>query len=157
MRNKKKIAALAIAAALVVGTGTAAFAYWTTTGSGTGSASTGTSGTVTIAQTSTHANLAPGAAAQTISGTVSNPAAASSSVYVTKVTVSISSVTKAANVSGTCDATDYTLSNADMTVGSDIAKGASANFTGATIAFKNKAENQDACKGATVNFSYAAS
>ena len=44
-----------------------------------------------------------------------------------------------------------------MTVGSDIAAGATAPFTGATLGFNDKVTNQDACKGATVNLSYLSS
>ena len=41
-----------------------------------------------------------------------------------------------------------------MSVGSDVAAGASASFTGATLGFNDKLTNQDACKGATVNLAY---
>jgi hypothetical protein len=73
------------------------------------------------------------------------------------VTVSISSVTKAGGApAGTCDATDYTLANAAMTVNADVPAGnGTGSWTGATIQFNNKpATNQDACKGATVNLAY---
>jgi hypothetical protein len=106
-----------------------------------------------IAQTSTIANMYPGDSAQTISGTVTN--SASNSAYVNSVTVSIASVTQASGAGGTCDASDYTLASPTMSVAADVAAGGSANFTGATIKFNNKASNQDGCNGATVNLSYA--
>ena len=59
-------------------------------------------------------------------------------------------------MAGTCDATDYTLANATMTVGAEVAPGsAKGAWTGATIKFNNKATSQDQCKGATVNLAYA--
>ena len=123
--TKKKKIALAMAA-LVLGTGGAAFAYWTAGGSGTGEATTATTtSTLTAVQTST-------------------------------VTASISSVTKAAGApAGTCDATDYALAGATMTVGHEVAAGSGVDaWTGATLKFNNKATAQDACKGATVNLAY---
>ena len=65
---------------------------------------------LTAVQTTTVADLRPGGAAQNLSGNFTNPAA-NGPVYVTSVTASISSVVKAGGaVAGTCDATDYTLS-----------------------------------------------
>ncbi|MFF0343959.1 hypothetical protein [Kribbella sp. NPDC004875] len=152
MHRKKKIL-IATAATLVIGTGTA-FAFWSTTGTGAGSATTSAGASnLAIAQTSTITNMFPGDTAQTIAGTVTNNA--SNSAYVNTVTVSIASVTKADGVTGTCDATDYTLATPVMTIAKDLAAGATETFTGATIKFNNKATSQDACKGATVNLAYA--
>jgi len=97
----------------------------------------------------------PGDSAQTISGNFDNPNPGPS--YVSTVTASISSVTKATGApAGTCDATDFTLASAAMTVGAEIPVGSPVGaFTGATIKFNNKTVNQDACKGATVNLAYA--
>ncbi|HZX01783.1 hypothetical protein [Kribbella sp.] len=153
MHRKKKII-IAAAATLVIGAGSA-FAYWSTTGSGSGSGATAAgASSLAIAQTSTIADLHPGDSAQTISGTVTNNA--TNSAYVNSITVSIASVTQAQNATGTCDATDYTLTSPSMTVATDVAAGGSANFTGATIKFNDKATtNQDGCKGATVNLAYS--
>jgi hypothetical protein len=66
-------------------------------------------------------------------------------------------VTKATGaVAGTCDATDFTLADAVMTVNAEVPSGnGEGSWTGATIKFNNKAgANQDQCKGATVNLSY---
>lgn len=153
----KKVAAIA-AGAVVLSTAGVAYAYWTTSGSGTGSAST-TAGTpnVTVSQTAAPSNLAPGVNAGGITVTVKNNA--DNNAYVTQVVASIASVTKADGApAGTCAAGDYTLSNATMTNGAgDLAKDATATFSGATLGFNNKTTNQDACKGATVNLSYAVS
>ena len=98
--------------------------------------------------------MQPGDSAQTLSGNFTNPNSAP--VYVSTVTASIASVTKAGGaVAGTCDATDYTLANAVMTVSAEVPAGtAKGAWTGATIKFNNKATNQDQCKGATVNLAY---
>ena len=145
---------LGVVASLVVAG--AAFAYWTAGGSGTGTGSTaGAQTALTANQTTSLTAMYPGDTAQTISGTFDNPN--SGPVYVSTVTVSIASVTKAASApAGTCDATDYTLASAAMTVNSEIAAGTGKGaFTGATLKFNNKASNQDACKNATVNLAYA--
>jgi hypothetical protein len=153
--TKRKVAAMT--GVLVLGGGTA-YAYWTATGSGTGSASTQASvSTLTVNQVSTVTNMGPGDSPQTLSGTFnnSNPGPA----YVGTVTASVASVTKAVGaVAGTCDATDYTLANAAMTVNTQVPAGTSqGSWTGATLKFNNKATNQDACKGATVNLAYTIS
>ncbi len=152
----KKTTAIIVAAVTVLAGGGAAFAYWTAGGSGTGSASTtaATSG-LTAVQTSTVTAMQPGDSAQTLSGNFTNPN--SSPIYVSTVTASIASVTKAGGaVAGTCDASDYTLANATMTVNAEVAAGsAKGAWTGATIKFNNKATSQDQCKGATVNLAYA--
>ena len=154
-RISKKSAVLGSLVALIAAA--AAYAYWSTTGSGTGSAGTSAgAANLTVTETSTIGNMFPGDVAQNITGTVKN--LADNNAYVTQVAVSISGVTKASGApAGTCDASDYTLSNATMTVGQDLAKNGTANFSGATIKFNNKGSNQDACKGATVNLAYAAS
>ena len=153
-RRATKVVLLAIGLVLAGGAG---YAWWTAGGAGTGSASTGTVTGLTANQTSTITGLAPGVAAQTLSGNFDNPNAGP--VYVTSVTASISSVVKAGGrAAGTCDATDYTLSNAVMSVGAEVVAGnAKGSWTGATLAFNNKASNQDACKGATVNLAYSIS
>ncbi len=154
--SKKKKTAV-VTAALMLITGGGAFAYWTVGGSGTGSATTGTVVALTAVQTSTVTGMAPGDTAKTLSGNFTNPNAGP--VYVGTLTASIGSVTKAGGApAGTCDSTDYTLTNATMTVGVEVPAGtAQGAWTGATIKFNNKASNQDACKGATVNLAYVIS
>ena len=155
MKNKKR-AALVVVTVLAGAAG--AFAYWSAGGSGTGSGSTasGTSA-LTANQTTVLTAMYPGDGAQTLSGNFDN--ANPGPIYVSTVTASIASVTKAAGApAGTCDATDYTLSGATMTVNASVPAGSGQGaWTGATIKFNNKATNQDACKGATVNLSYAIS
>jgi hypothetical protein len=142
------IAALALAGA--------ALAYWTAGGSGSGSGTAaGAQSGLTANQTTVLSAMYPGDSAQTISGTFDNPN--SGPIHVSTVTASIASVVKAAGApAGTCDASDFTLANAAMTVNAQVPSGNGVGaFTGATIKFNNKASNQDACKGATVNLAYA--
>ena len=108
-------------------------------------------------QTSTVTAMQPGDAAQTLTGKFNNPN--TGPAYVGTVTASIASVVKDAGApAGTCDATDYTLANAAMTVNAEVPAGNNVgNWTGATIKFNNKASNQNQCKGATVNLAYTVS
>ena len=153
----KKTTAIMIAAVTVLAGGGAAFAYWTAGGSGTGTGTTAAStSNVTAVQTTTVSNLAPGAAAQPLSGNFTNTN--SGPVYVGTVTASIASVFKAGSPAVGCDATDYTITGAAMTVNAQVPVGtAQGAWTGATVQFNNKATNQDACKGAVVNFAYTVS
>jgi hypothetical protein len=145
-----------LGAVLALALAGAAYAYWTSTGSGTGAASAaGAQSALTANQTTVLTAMYPGDSAQTISGNFDNPN--SGPIYVSTVTVSIASVTKANSApAGTCDASDFTLASAAMTVNAEVAAGnAKGSFTGATLKFNNKGSNQDACKGATVNLAYA--
>lgn len=152
--SRRKITGITVGAVALVLIGGGAIAYWTLTGGGTGSAETGTAdGTLTVNQTSVISDLRPGGAAQTLSGNFDNTD--DSPVYVNSVTVSIDSVVTVPP-GGSCDATDYTLTGAVMTVEAEVPSGvAQGAWTGATIAFNNKAAvNQDDCQGATVNLAY---
>jgi hypothetical protein len=152
--DNKKTKVTAATLAMLIGSGVA-IAYWTGGGTGSGTATTGTDAALTVTQTSTITGLRPGAAAQELSGKFNNPNAGP--VYVNSVIASISGVTKAVGAAaGTCDATDYVLTDATMLVGADVPAGdAKGTWTGAKIQFVNKAGvNQDACKGATVQLAY---
>jgi len=155
-KNKRRATkVVALTAALVV-TGGAAFAWWTAGGSGTGSASTGNVSGLTVLQTSVVTGLAPGLPAQTLSGTFQNPN--SGPVYVSSVSVTISSVVKAVGApAGTCDATDYVITGSPLTIDAEVLANDTSTWSGPQIAFVNKASNQDGCKGATVNLAYSAS
>ena len=147
-RKRSVIGAVAVALLLAVG----AYAYWSAGGSGSGTAATATGTTpLTATQTTVLTPMFPGDTAQTISGKFNNTN--SGPIHVATVTASIASVTGGA---GTCDATDYTLANAVMTVDAEVPVGTAVGaWTGATLKFNNKVTNQDGCKGATVNLSYA--
>jgi hypothetical protein len=155
-KNTRRIAATAIATIILVGGGgAAAIAYWSAGGAGTGSATAASNTAISAVQSSVITGLQPGDSAQTLSGTFTN--GNTSPVYVTSVTASIASVTQAIGATGSCDASDFTLASAVMTVGAQIPVGSSqGNWSGATIKFNNKSlVNQDGCKGATVNLAYA--
>ncbi len=157
-RVKSKKLAIVTGAVVVLGGTGIAYAYWSAGGSGTGSASTGTTVAITANQTTTVTAMAPGDSAQALSGNFDNPN--SGPVYVTSVTASIASVVKATGApTGACTAADYTLAGAVMTVGAQVPAGtAQGAWTGATIKFNNSAvQNQDGCKGATVNLAYTIS
>ena len=155
-KYSKKTAAVAATAIVLLSGAGVAYAFWSAGGSVTGTATTSTHLHITAVQTSVISGLQPGGAAQTLSGNFTN--GNTSPVYVSSVTASISSVTVNGEVAVGCDATDYTIANAAMTVGTEVPAGtAKGAWTGATITFNNKATNQDACKGATVNLAYAIS
>jgi len=153
----KKTTAIVIAAVTALAGGGAAFAYWTAGGSGTGTGATAASSSnVTVVQTSTVTAMQPGDSAQSLNGTFNNPN--SGPAYVGTVTASIASVTKAGSPVVGCDATDYTLAGATMVKNAEVPADDTGTWTGATVKFNNKSgTNQDACKGATVNFAYTVS
>ena len=127
-----------------------AYAYWTNSGTGTGSASTANpaAGELSVSGNAI-TGLAPGSGAQTLTGTISN---SGTNPY------TVSGLSASISVSGGpgCDATDYTLVQPSGVSGSVAAAG-SMPFSSGSIAFNNKATNQDACKGRTVTISYTVS
>jgi hypothetical protein len=153
--SRRRLLPAAIGLVAVIAASGVAMAYWTANGNGSGTAAAD-SGTdaVTVVQTSVLDPMYPGDSPQTISGNFDN--GNSGPVFISTVTVSISSVQKATGApAGTCDATDFALANATMTVGAEIPVGVGGAWSGATIQFVNKPVNQDACKGATVNLGYS--
>lgn len=153
--TSKRILAVGLPLALVAVTG-AAVAYWTSNGTGSGTAATNAAAAaLTVTQASAPTNMAPGVTPGAITVTVANPGP--NSVKANQVVVSISSVTPVG--AGSCSAADYVLAGETMTAGAaDLAAGSSTTFSGATLGFNNSpTTDQNGCKGATVNLSYAAS
>jgi hypothetical protein len=150
IKNRKKLIAITTAALLVAGGGSAAFAYWTAAGAGTGSAATGTTTAFTVAATTTVGNpLTPGGAAQTHNFTVTNPGAGLQKLTSVVVAVDPAWAGVASTTGGaTCDADDYSVSAATITLG-EIAAGDSVAGS-FTVAMNNLALNQDACKNVSV-------
>ncbi len=146
--GKKPLALIAGITVVLVGAG-AAFAYWTNTGAGTGSAATGTNQPIVVNQTSTVTAMAPGVAAQALSGTFDNLNAGP--VYVAGVTATVTGTDKTG-----CTAADYTIAGT-ATVAAEVPVGTGkGSWSGLTIQFNNKAGvNQDACKTAVVSIAYA--
>lgn len=159
MNSKTKRRSVAAVTLLVLALAAgAAYAYWTAGGSGSGSASVASApSALTANQTSTLTAMYPGDSAQTLSGDFDNTN--SGPIYVTSVTASIGTVTKAPGApAGTCDSSDFTLSGATMAVGAEVPAGNGVgSWSGATIKFNNKPSNQDACQGASVTINYAIS
>jgi hypothetical protein len=155
----RKSVALAAGVVLVAAGGGVAYAYWTVGGSGSGSGAAGTNSAITVVQTSTVTAMAPGVAAQPLSGVFNNGNA--STVHVTTVAVSVLSVTDAALPGGQpvvgCSGADYTITGSPVTVNVNVPTGsAQSAWSGLSIAFNSTAANQDACKGVTVNLAYVA-
>jgi hypothetical protein len=152
--KKRVLTAFSVVGVLVVAA--ISYAYWTAGGSGDGTATAGSTAGITVNQTSVLDAMYPGDSAQALSGDFTNTN--DGPVYVGTVTASIDSVDKADDApAGTCDSTDFTLSDAVMAVNAQVPSGENTgSWSGATIQFNNKADtNQDACKGATVNLHYA--
>jgi hypothetical protein len=156
-KSTKRTVAITAATVVLLAGGGAAFAYWSAGGTGTGTATAGTSVAISAVQTTVLTPLRPGAIAQTISGNFSNTN--SNPVYVSTVTASIGAVAKATGApAGACEAADFALANAVMTVNLDVPSGtAQGAWTGASLTLVNKPANQDACKGATVTLNYVVS
>ena len=144
---KKSVALIVGITVVVVGAG-AAFAYWTNAGAGADTASTGTNIPIVVNQVSTVAGMAPGVAAQALSGNFDNDNAGP--VYVAGVTATVTGTDKIG-----CTAADYTIAGV-ATVATQILAGDGVGaWSGLTIQFNNKAAtNQDACKNAIVNIKY---
>jgi hypothetical protein len=158
MRNMpKRVVPVAVALLALLAFSGVALAYWSASGAGTGTAQAAAGTTpVVVNQTTVLTAMFPGDTAQTISGNFNNPNPGP--VYVTTVTANIASVVKAGGApAGTCDATDFTLAGAVMSVNAEIPAGnAKGAWSGATIKFNDKvAADQNACKGATVNLGYS--
>jgi hypothetical protein len=114
---------------------------------------TSATNSVTIVQTSTIIGMAPGVAPAPITGRVTNRGGRATRV--TSVTVSIAGVSPRRGHSvGRCRAGDYVLRAVTMPVNRTLEPGESAEFRGASIGFRNKSINQDACKGAVVGLRY---
>lgn len=161
MQKRQRIAsrqfAIVLAAVFAFGTGAGAvLAYWTAGGAGSATGSVGSLLDLTVNQATTLTAMYPGDQPQALSGDFDNPN--DGDVFVTTVTVSIASVTKAVGAAaGTCDATDFTITDATATVNDQVPTGTGVgSWSGPTIQFHNKvATNQDACKGATVHLGYS--
>lgn len=155
--KKRKIIPVAIALVAIIAVSGVAYAYWTSGGSGGGTGSTSAGVTVTVNQTTVLNPMYPGLGAQTISGNFTNTTGAS--VLVPSVTASIASVTPLG--AGPCTPGDFTLANANVTVGVQVPVGVPSGtptgaWTGPTIMFNNKVDvDQNGCKGATVALAYS--
>ena len=154
MSKKSKRASVSVGLFLVFALAAGgAYAYWTNNGTGSGSATTDSPAAGQLSVTAAPiSGLAPGVAAQTLTGSITNNG--TNSFTVTGLSAAITGVAGGAGPG--CDATDYTLVQPSGVSGS-LAAGGSQPFSSGSIAFNNKATNQDACKGATVTITYTVS
>ena len=150
MRKRTKIIAIAAVSVVLAGTATGAFAYWSALGYGGGQAITGQASLAMEAVQEVAINdLGPGVAPEILSGDFTNTG---NPAYVTSVTASIIDVQGGA---GLCDVSDYVITDPIMLVGAEVGNGANqGSWSGATIAFVDKATNQDGCQGAVVTIEY---
>lgn len=110
---------------------------------------------LTVRQTSTMVDLAPGGVPVAITGLVVNNS--TDDTYITAVEVEITSVTvRPGSKPGVCDASDYFLLDTRMFVHRPLGPGGAAPFTGASIGLTNKPTNQDACQHAIIHLLYTA-
>jgi hypothetical protein len=157
LSKKQKLAAVGTAAVVgVVGAG-AAYAYWTTSGSGQGAATTGAETPVIIEQTGSILGLSPGGKAKPIDFTIRNPGGAGAQ-YVSAIRVSMDSVSKDGVTPAVgCSVADFELVQPGPINLAIPAGGGRTDVptSGATLTMKDTGLNQDACKGAAVNLSFA--
>jgi hypothetical protein len=151
--SKKQYLAAGAAAAIIIGGGGAAFAYWSSSGTGTGTATTGTSSNFTVHIDSVNlGDLTPGGPSDTVAFQVSNPNSGHQYLAATSAKVTSTS-------NGGCTADDFAVSattlDGSQTYG-DLAHGDTRTGT-FTVQMINRSQNQDACKGVTVNLEVDAS
>lgn len=153
--HKKKRTTIAAGALVLVVGGGVAYAFWTNSGTGSGSATTGTNVALAVNQTSTVTAMAPGVAAQALSGNFDNPNAGP--VFIKTVEATVTST----GVPG-CTAADYTIAGTSVIgtaspgAGGSVPAGGNGvgSWSGLTIAFNNTASNQDLCKNAVLTIGY---
>lgn len=161
--GRKRRIIITTTAMLAIGGG-AAFAYWSAAGTHDATTAAGTSTAFTITnQAATGTPLSPGAPAQTIELTVTNPGTGVQNLKSVVVTVANAdgSAWTAGTAPLTCTAADFTVGgftvNNTAFAATDIA--ASGSVTGTvTLQMNNRTGvNQDACKNVTVPLHFAAS
>jgi hypothetical protein len=150
MKRRSVAAAMFLVFALAAG---GAYAYWTNTGTGSGTATTATpaAGQLTVAGTAV-SGLAPGVAASTLAGTISNSGTSDVSVS----SLSVTGAVDAGHAAGCSVASDYTIVQPTIAL-TNVPAGGSIPFSSGSIVFKNTAANQNGCKGAIVTLTYTVS
>jgi hypothetical protein len=144
IKNKRALTVLGVIAVLAVAG--VAVAFWTASGSGSGSGSVATSnGSLVLHGTITEA-LTPGGSSP-ISYSADNSSSSSLQVGTVHAVVSID----AEHAGNGCKAEDFSV--ADVIENQTIpAKSSGTSLSnGGTIEMVNSAENQDACKGASIS------
>ena len=168
LSKKRVVLAAIVTVALALASGVA-YAYWTSTGGGTASAGVGAGdlSKIVVTQDGTPSGLYPGGDAQPIAFTVLNNAGYQVNVKTVSVAfASTNPITGGSGLLPACATDDFTLANSPVSLsgtnGVTIAKNTSVPFTSPgvtlpTIAMKDTAANQDACKNVTVHLVLTAS
>ncbi|MEW1951404.1 hypothetical protein AB0280_19400 [Pseudarthrobacter sp902506025] len=140
MTKKNKIAAVALSATLLAAGGGAAYAYWSTTGSGSGEAAASSGNNVVTLHSSFAKDIAPGES-RVVTYTADNSNTSSTLVAGLAPTVATSDA-KCLPIWFTVDATATPATVPAKTTGTTVGTG--------TLTFVDTADNQDACKNATI-------
>ncbi len=148
--------AVTLALVLLIATAGTAFAYWTAHGSGSQrQGANATTADLVISQTGTAVGLYPGASAS-VAGTISNPNNAFSLTLEsgTQVTATVTGTDAGTN----CTAANFSVTGTATVSGTLQASGGnSLSWSGLTLNMLNTSSNQDGCKGAKVELSFATS
>jgi hypothetical protein len=181
LSKKRVVLAAIVAVALAIASGVA-YAYFTSGGNGSGTGKVGTSTSFTVTGATESASLYPYTQTQLTStpalytaltgGSVMNPATATGDQYLTKLVATIVAPTGGVGGTPACTATDFRLyspagtwaisgtnfgvATISPTTGNTLAPGASYLMTDLSVAMVDSGANQNACQGATVNITYAA-
>lgn len=152
----RRIVIVGATAGAVLLTGGVAFAFWSSTGTTAGAAEVAASATdLTVTQVGSPTGLVPGGTPQAISAKVDNPSA--SAILLTDVTVTVTDVSEAGGVVGTCAVGNFEiLDNASYDGELIPAGGTTGDVDVATIQLIESGANQDACKGASIALSLVA-
>lgn len=152
----RRIVIVGATAGAVLLTGGVAFAFWSSTGTTAGAAEVAASATdLTVTQVGSPTGLVPGGTPQAISAKVDNPSA--SAILLTDVTVTVTDVSEAGGVVGTCAIGNFEiLDNASYDGELIPAGGTTGDVDVATIQLIESGANQDACKGASIALSLVA-
>jgi hypothetical protein len=151
MKLNKKTLAVSTVTLAVVG-GTSAFAYWTTTGTGTGSGTmaTGDGSSVTLT-TGAIDGLTPGGSV-TVDIYASNDSGVDATVET--ATAGAITITEAEGVTGTCSVDWFTAAVEGTGSATSVPTGSTGTDVeidqDLTVSMTNPSENQDACKGASI-------
>lgn len=140
----------AVAAGVCLAASTAAYGYWTTTGAGTGTASVA-AGAALVLHGAAAGPLVPGGATA-VAFTADNPGPSSLELG----TIHLEGVVADAAHSG-CSGADFAM--ADVATATRVPGGASGYALPGTgsLRMADTAQNQDACKGATLTLSLSGS
>jgi hypothetical protein len=144
MLNKRTALVLGVVAVLAVAG--VAVAYWTTTGSGEGSGAVASSNGTLVLHGKITGELNPGGSSP-VTFTADNLNSSSEQVGTIHAVVSIDET----HANAGCKASDFTIADTGENQVIAAKKSEVALAHGGSISMTDSAENQDACKGATIS------